>query len=209
MKAGLNLIPKYWLAIGFFLHVAHALQAQRTYRLSPGTEVKISGTSTLSDWSVTGKDLTGDLVFTAQRTGNKTSQPPVGRITRAEALLNVSNIHGERGEAMDNKMYNALKREEHPTIRFVLQKPIELTNWNGSKHALTATGELSMAGRTKEFSCEMKLSCDNNTWTFTGEKSMKLSDFEITPPSAMFGQIVTGDEIRIAFLLIYEPQEAH
>jgi len=44
---------------------------------------------------------------------------------------------------------------------------------------------------------------DNSKLSFKGTLPLKLSDFNIEPPSAMFGQIVTGDEITLNFELSF------
>lgn len=38
-----------------------------------------------------------------------------------------------------------------------------------------------------------------------GSKSLKLADFQVEPPTAMFGQIVTGDEISVVLDLYFSP----
>jgi len=40
-----------------------------------------------------------------------------------------------------------------------------------------------------------------------GNEPMKMTDFGIEPPSALFGQIQTKDEIVVVFTLVYKQSE--
>jgi hypothetical protein len=39
----------------------------------------------------------------------------------------------------------------------------------------------------------------NNNVTFTGKKTIKMTEFEVEPPTALLGTIKTGDEVTISF----------
>ena len=43
---------------------------------------------------------------------------------------------------------------------------------------------------------------EDGAFKFTGSKSFKMTEYEIKPPTAMFGQIETGDEVNIIFDII-------
>ena len=169
--------------------------------MTKDSQVTISGTSTLRDWTVSGSNIKGELKFKGDN--NKTDLIPAGEITMAEVDVDVASIHSERGEAMDNKIYNALKRDEYPVIRFVLRDPVQLKNAGQRADSIVASGEISIAGVTRNISFEIEVSYENGKWVFTGNRSLKMSDFDIQPPSAMFGQIVSGDEIEIGVNLIF------
>lgn len=181
------------------------LSAQSVYRLTQDSQVKISGTSTLSDWTVTGTALKGQMEFEA-RNNKKNTMGSVGdgEIAMAEVALDVASIHSERGETMDNRIYKALNRDEFPEIRFRLRDPVQLKKVAQRQASIVADGDLSIAGVTKSISFEMDVSSESEKWIFHGRKSLKMSDFSIEPPSAMFGQIVTGDEIEIDLDLIFK-----
>jgi hypothetical protein len=38
--------------------------------------------------------------------------------------------------------------------------------------------------------------------SFKGAYKLNMKDYDMTPPSAMFGQIVTGEEVEIRFELV-------
>ena len=48
-------------------------------------------------------------------------------------------------------------------------------------------------------SIDFNLDINSNTIHIVGEKSIKMTDFNVEPPTALFGSITTGDEITIKF----------
>jgi polyisoprenoid-binding protein YceI len=161
-------------------------EAQVTYKVSPKSTLQISGTSTLSDWVVKSETLSGEMLYSGT---TKTS------IRQASVVLDVSTIKSEKGEAMDNKIYKALKSDEHPQISFVLSSPVATSLKDEKK--LSVTGDVTLAGVKRPMTFDLVVSNADNAVHLKGSKSLKLSEFEIEPPTAMFGQIVIGDEIKI------------
>ena len=59
---------------------------------------------------------------------------------------------------------------------------------------------LTIAGKTKEVNIASKLDFKNNSsFMVTGEVPLKMSDFNIDPPTAMMGAMKTGDEVVIKY----------
>jgi hypothetical protein len=42
----------------------------------------------------------------------------------------------------------------------------------------------------------------DKSFTVTGKNKMKMKDYNVKPPSALFGTIITGDAISISYNLI-------
>lgn len=186
---------------GLFLFLP--LQAHVTYSISPASKIEISGTSTLSDWVVRSGQVSGEMTFAAV-----SGKPGAGHAVQAgmikdgKAILEVSSIKSEKGETMDNKLYKALKNDAHPRITFSLTQPVQVVK--GEK-SVSATGNVEIAGLTRPMTFDLTLSYLNDTFHLRGSRSLKLSDFNIEPPTAMFGQIVTGDEITVGLDLTFTP----
>lgn len=98
-------------------------------------------------------------------------------------------------------MYKALKSDTHPKITFLLTNPVQISK---APAKLSATGDIDIAGVTHPMTFILDLTYADNTFHLTGSQPLKLSDFEIEPPTAMFGQIETGDEIEIALDLSFK-----
>lgn len=100
---------------------------------------------------------------------------------------------------MDNKTWEALKSETHPTITYQLAsvKSIEKT---AAGYQIKASGKLTIAGetRTVDMTVDAKVLADGSV-QFSGSKSLKMTEFNMTPPTALLGTLKTGDEVTIVF----------
>lgn len=158
------------------------LQAQETYSLQDDSTLKINGTSTIHDWTVAAEQLNGKL--TADSNAPKSIDFDVV----------VEGIKSERGPTMDNKMYDALKKDEHPKINFTLKEV---------KKSSVLVGALSIAGQSKNVEIPVTLDHKGDNIKLAGKYGIALADFGIEPPTAMFGQIVVGEKVEVEFDLYF------
>ncbi|MEX1240524.1 MAG: YceI family protein [Cyclobacteriaceae bacterium] len=177
------------------------LRAQVIYKLSTSSKVQISGTSTVSDWAVKSQGVSGEMTFAGSVERSAANPSPKGTIREGKAALEVATIKSEKGEAMDNKMYKALKNDAHPEITFLLTQPIQLLKVPAT---IPAMGTVEIAGVKRPITFDLNLTYAENAFRLQGSQSLKMSEFEIEPPTAMFGQIVTGDEIVVELDLLFK-----
>ena len=156
--------------------------AQDNYALSKESKLTINGTSTVHSWTVAANGISGKLTA-------ETDTP----IT-IELDVDVAEIMSERGPTMDKKMHAALKKDEHPKILFELHEV---------KNTSILVGSLSIAGAKNEVEIESEIIIDGTSIKLTGAKKITLQDFGMTPPTAMFGQIIVGDEVTVQFDLVF------
>lgn len=170
------------------------LQGQEiTYQFEK-VEVSITGTSTLHDWTVTASEVIEyptNLVLTEVG----------GEISDFSFKVSVASMDGGRGPSMNDKIKKALLAKKHPHVSFEQTAPSQVNPVAESFHA---EGDLTMAGVTKPYTIHVQTGFDSDKLEFTGQKSLLLSDFGINPPSAMFGQIQTGDEVVVHFTYTYK-----
>jgi polyisoprenoid-binding protein YceI len=69
---------------------------------------------------------------------------------------------------------------------------------------IPATGTVEIAGVRRPITFDLNLTFAENAFRLQGSQSLKMSEFEIEPPTAMFGQIVTGDEIVVELDLLFK-----
>jgi len=178
--------------------------AQTTkFSVTEETKMTVSGTSTLHDWTSEVNEVKG-FVETDAKFGNSGKIKKSDKIEMVQITVPVESIISPRGATMDKKTYNALKSEEHPEIIFALTENV-IKESDGDAFTLEATGDLTVAGVTKKvtFPVEGKrLSADK--MTFAGAYKLNMTDYDMEPPSAMFGQIVTGEEVEIKFELFVD-----
>lgn len=171
------------LSLLTLLFVAYIGTSQDMYTLSEQSELTISGTSTVHDWTIAANNMKGFLSHS-------------GEIMDLGLKVPVSKIKSERGAAMDKKMHGALKLEQHPEIKFKFQ---EITKNNG----FVINGRLRIAGVEQEVELPSDITLLNGSYTIKGEYKIALQDFGMEPPTAMFGQIVVGDMVTVSYNLVF------
>jgi polyisoprenoid-binding protein YceI len=111
------------------------------------------------------------------------------------------SIKSEKGESMDEKIYEALKTDEAPRITFKLTKVKSLTKTSDG-YTIEATGTLTIAGKTNTVDMTVKATVnDGGTVVFTGEHKVKMTKYDMEPPTAMLGVIKCGDDVTLKFTL--------
>ncbi len=141
---------------------------------------KIQGTSSLHDWEqmVTEYGITG--IKNAEIIQNLVVKVTVKSIESGKSI-------------MDDKTFEALKADKFP---YITMKAKELKMVNGK---LEGKGLLELAGKTKEITLTGEYSPSGNSLLVKGAIPLKMTDFGIDPPTAMFGTMTTGDAISIVY----------
>jgi polyisoprenoid-binding protein YceI len=171
-----------------FFSLAPNVLAQTTYKVSDESKMIIKGTSTLHDWESDVTQLQGEAQVEL-----KGQQP---QFQQVDISIPVESIKSGKG-AMDKNTYKALEEEEYPNIQFSLNE-IESID----QKTIKATGDLTVAGNTQTVvvNAEYEIKSADQI-SLKGSHSLKMTDFGIEPPTAVFGTIKTGDEITIDYTL--------
>lgn len=178
----------------FFLFLGLSAAVGQTLKVdNKASNLTIAGTSTLHDWIIDARQLQG----TAQvsETGDKL------KIESLQLQVPVKSLDSGKG-AMDKNTYEALEADKHPQIQFQLTDVLEVTE-EADCYQVKARGKLSIAGTSKTVSMQVKATVKDGV-QFSGSLPLKMTDFNIDPPTAVFGTIKTGDEITINFNVAYQ-----
>ncbi len=171
------------------------------FDISEETTMTVSGTSTLHDWTCDVKSFNGNVEIAESIVAEKVfkSGDVIGNM---KIVIPVKSIVSPRGATMDGKIYKAFNSEVHPNIVFELNDN-KVAGSGGEKFTINAKGKLTMAGKSNqaELSVEGEF-LSGNKLKFAGAYKMNMVNYGMTPPSAMYGQIVTGEEVEIKFELI-------
>lgn len=117
---------------------------------------------------------------------------PVNQISSDNSLL-TRNIH------------NNLKANEFSAITFRLGEVISITKEQNFRY-ITALGTIVAAGNSHHVNLLVKAeitTCGN--LRFSGTNNMLMTDFNITPPTAMLGTFRSHDEILVRFNVTFTP----
>ena len=186
-----------FFASSFTLSIAQTIK----YNVGDSTKMTITGTSTLHDWTSVANSVTGFVEVSEKMISQ-------GKVNKSESIKNVhivvpvKSIISPRGATMDKKTYDALKSEVHPEIIFDL-KQNEITSTTGAAFTVKSKGNLTIAGKTKEVELIVNgLVISNSEMSFTGAYKLDMKEYDMEPPTAMYGTIVTGAEVEIKFTLL-------
>ena len=172
--------------------------AQHNYQLdAEQTEVSVDGTSTLHDWTMT--------LEKGRSAGNATFLIEDNNLTGIETLQLTFEAEGlKSGKGpMDNNAYRALKTGDHPELKFELKEMKEIKAAENGFLASILAG-LTIAGTTNPV--EMTATCTvqaEEVITCHGSQAIKMTDFNINPPTAMLGSVKTGDDLTIHYRAVF------
>lgn len=157
--------------------------------------LNVLGTSSLHDWEIKTESQNGKIVFNDINTCN---------IEKCDISVKAESLKsGKRG--MDKNTYKALKTDNHETIYFKLVKLDSVVKKADGKFTVKTKGDLTVTGIKKRISLDFDIDTSlAESIILTGEKIIKMTDFNIDPPKALFGTITTGDEITIKFKSIFK-----
>jgi polyisoprenoid-binding protein YceI len=179
---------KMFLILGILSTTLGFIHAQNV-KIDPGnSSIDILGTSNLHDWDSKVEKVSGDFSLNASR-----------EIESLKLVIPVKSIKSGNS-IMDSKTRDAFNEAKNPNITFQLTgKTAPLLN-NGKDLMLTITGNLSMGGTTKAVSFQLAGKSSNaTTYLFKGTTKLKMSDFKMSAPTAVFGTLKTGDEVTLKF----------
>jgi polyisoprenoid-binding protein YceI len=159
-------------------------------------DIRIKGTSNLHDWEMAVENVKGNMDADLKN-------DRIVDINSLTLIVDVNSITSGKS-IMDNKTYKALNSELYPVIKFTLSEISDIKP--GSKgQIVTARGILSVAGVKKNIAVIATGSLSNDgSMSFTGSKTLKMSDFKIEPPTAIFGTLKTRDQVNIEFDVLFK-----
>lgn len=186
-------------AIGF----SSSLQAQSTYKLSDSKDInmKLSGTSTLHNWTMNAQTFSGEAQFSF-KAGNEHQLNSLRALTFSLAVLDLKS--GETG--LDKNAYKALKSNDYKNISYKLVSAT-ISPEKENKFLIKTHGNLTIAGVTKEVTINVYgvVNADE-TITCTGSEKLNMTDYQVNPPKFMLGAMKTGDAVTLDFTLVYRKQ---
>ena len=184
------------LGVGLLVAWTNPAPVSFTFRQTPN-EMRVEGGSTVHDWSCPIKTLDGKL----KTDTTSTDQGPIGLPSTVNVEVPVDAIQCEK-ETMNEKLREALNMNAYPKVYFSL-KGAQLSPLPDSGKAwfeVDATGELILAGERQQIDLPVKgQQLENGDLRFIGSHTIRLSDYDIERPSAMFGAIKTSKKVTVHF----------
>jgi len=168
--------------------------------MQPESKLWLEGTSTMHEYSARASQLLGTIVVDSMLfvEGEVDSSKLFQQV---EVTIPVKMMLSGN-EKLDNNMYGALKVEDHPTITYQMTRDSIISV---SKDSITVrtTGKLAVAGKEKVIDMLVTiLKNPDSTLSIKGSKELLMTEFNIEPPSMMFGLLKTDNKVVIHFALL-------
>lgn len=196
-----NIIKQATLMIAVcVIGLTGTLHAQSVYKLTDSKDInmKLSGTSTLHNWTMNAQTFSGEAQFAVKEHQISTLKA----LTFSMAVTDLKS--GESG--LDKNAYKALKSNDFKSISYKLTSATVLPG-KGNKFEIKTEGNLTIAGVTKDVIIYVYATLNaNETITCTGSEKLNMTDYQVKPPKFMLGAMKTGDAITLDFTLVYRKQ---
>jgi len=180
------------MTLACFIMLGTITQAQTLRINSKLSTMTIFGTTNIHNFKSNVQLIKGELtVNSAKKVQSLNVEIPVRSIKSGEKL-------------MDNKTYEAFKESKFPTISFSIIDVAALQIY-GDDINVTVDGNLTIAGVTKRIS--IKATGKNSrpgVYTFKGSVALKMTDFNMKPPTAMLGVMKVGNAITLNYDVTFE-----
>lgn len=169
-----------------------APKAQTLYH-AQDVDIRLQGTSTLHDWEMKAGKGNTEAVFVIDAANKILS------LSKLTFTLPVKNLKSEH-TVMDKNTYKALQADANPSIQFVLSSAT-IVPATGNEYKIECVGKLTIAGTTHEttLTATAVFNAVDKSLLISGVKKMKMTDYNVKPPTVMLGTIKTGNDIAILF----------
>src|SRR5690606_28949291 len=178
---------------------AHA-QERAHFELRQGSSLQLKGTSNINQFSCRCNKYSrrGDFSFHENNRGGWLLEDARLRIEVAAIDCGHSGINRD--------LNKALKSDQHPQIIIDFQEIVahpELgSDLREKPQSVDVVVDITLALQTRQVPLSVKVSRSKAGYlTATAEKALFMSDFGVTPPTALFGLVKVNDRINISFSL--------
>ena len=194
MNTKKNLSPGF---LSLFLMVFSAQMAiGQNFNINKGaSNLKVLGTSNIHDWEIEAEDVQGNLKAQIE-------DEQLVQIDELNFAVVAESLKSGKG-GMDKNTYKALDTDRHQRITYQLQNVKNIGCASKTNCKITTSGYLTIAGTKKLIDLTFDAKVTGDKVILTGNHKLKMTDFKVDPPTAMFGTITTGDEVNIKFHTVF------
>jgi len=178
-----------FLSIVFSIFTSGNLQAQQFKLDNSKSALTVYGTSSLHDWEEKAEKQSGSILLSNE--GSLT-------ISSLAVSIEAEGLKSHKS-GMDKNTYKALKTDKYKSIDFKMVSVKQIKDLGNSAYQVTVSGKLTITGVSKTIDLPFKMNVSANTVTLEGETTFNMSEYGIEPPTALFGTVTTGDQLKIKF----------
>lgn len=178
-----------------FAFTSSIAQAQIKYQSVGGVKLVIEGTSNIHDWDMKSDKGYCSSLFDISKTGTLNGVSYINFTVPAESLKS-------EHKGMDKNTYKALNTEKYSNISFTASSVTVKPNGTVG-YLLTVKGRLTISGVTKDvvLTANGTMNADKSI-SYNGAYKIKMTDYNVEPPTIMLGAIKTGEFVTVKFDLL-------
>lgn len=171
------------------------IQAQELKVNNANSKLTIIGTSNLHDWDMKAERMSGTAAF-------KMEDGKLTGIDRLTFAVDVESLKsGKNG--LDRNAYAALNSGSHKTINYTLSRVNRVTETGNNTYTVETSGNLRIAGETKQVSITFAARTSGNNVTLSGKTPINMTHYKVDPPRALMGTVRTAEDVTIDFEVVY------
>lgn len=164
--------------------------AQKNYSVvDTKSTFEVAGTSTVHDWVMKSTEGTGVANLTVK-------DSKITGINSLTITIVAESLKSSK-TSMDRVAYEALDTETNKNIVYVMKSASKV-----DENTWELTGTYTIAGVSKDYKTQVKITADNGTFIFQGSNQITFGDFEMAPPKAALGVVKAGKDLTVIFKII-------
>ena len=165
--------------------------------LQPDSKLWVEGGSTIKAWSCKAVDVNA----TVDGAPNAVAQVAAGEkgVRSVKVVVAAEKMDCGNG-TMNEHMKKALKVSDNPNIEFKLGSYDVARGAEGVTGTLNGT--LTLGGVTKPIAIPATGKAEGGALRVGGSYDLKMTDYDLTPPSLMFGRIKVRELVTVKFDLL-------
>jgi len=164
----------------------------------PDSRLWLEGSSNLRDWRCDATTLDASIDLDDEASYDA-SESAVTRLRHVQVRVPASALTCGRSQ-MDNIMYKALRVDDEPECRQIIGRFDVVPGPDDPDHALVMQGTLRIAGRERPVRVPVIVQEQRDgSLRAQGTLSILMTDYGITPPTALFGVLRTDNRIVVKF----------
>lgn len=192
----------YMAAVALLASIGTTAHTQEVAHVavSPESKLWIEGTSNLHGWSCKAEQLDAVIDLDAAAAAQLESAAPKA-LKKVEVKVPVKSLKCGHG-GMDNNLYKALHADDSSVVRYIMATFTVVPGETKDSFSLHTAGTLTVAGKENPLTMDVVATrLPDGAVKATGVVPIKMTDFGIQPPTALFGRLKTGDEVKVNFEL--------
>ena len=149
------------------------------------------------------RDLAGEAQFSPDRLGSASLHVTV----KAASLGVTDDVSDKDRREIEREMQdNVLESSKYPDIVYDCSR-VSVNNPGNGQYSITLHGSLTLHGVTSSLTIPARVAVTGDMLRAFGEFSLRQSDYNIKPVSAIGGGLKVKDEVKFSFDIVAREQE--